>query len=235
MDPVFRFKQFDIRHRNSAMKVGVDGVLLGAWTRYQNLNWVLDIGCGTGLLSLMMAQRSLAQIVAIDNDEASVDEARLNFEKSPWANRLTLINASLQDFVSTNNRMFDLIICNPPFFNPNLNVKTTQRAHARFKDQLPLKEIFFAAHKMLHDDGRLSMIYPAMYEEEVLAESQLFGLKLNRKCYVKPKKNAAPNRLLLEFGKNKLPAEITEICIREKANYSDEYRELTSDFYLYLK
>jgi tRNA1Val (adenine37-N6)-methyltransferase len=231
----FTFKQFSVNQDRCAMKIGTDGVLLGAWTPLINNPYnVLDIGAGTGILSLMLAQRSNAeQIDAIEIDEDAYEQCVENFEASPWGDKLFCFHAGLDEFVEEPEDEYDLIISNPPFYTDDFKSPTTSRDLARFEDALPFKELIEAAALLLSDNGIFSVIIPYKEEEQFVSmckELDLFPLKITR---VKGTPTSEIKRSLLAFCRMEQAPLIDELIIEiSRHNYTPEYIELTKDFYL---
>ncbi|WP_133608549.1 tRNA1(Val) (adenine(37)-N6)-methyltransferase [Flavobacterium cheniae] len=217
------------------MKIGTDGVLLGAWTPLINNPYnVLDIGAGTGILSLMLAQRSNAeQIDAIEIDEDAYEQCVENFEASPWGDKLFCFHAGLDEFVDEPEDEYDLIISNPPFYTDDYKTDNTSRDLARFEDALPFEELIEAAALLLSDNGIFSVIIPFKEEERFVSmckELDLFPLKITR---VKGTPTSEIKRSLLAFCRIEQTALIDELVIEiSRHNYTPEYIELTKDFYL---
>jgi len=233
---MFQFKQFSIKQDRTAMKVGTDGVLLGAWTPISNNPFsVLDIGAGTGIIALMLAQRSKAeQIDALEIDEDAYEQAVENFEASPWADRLFCFHAGLDEFIDEPEDEYDLIVSNPPFYSEDYKSENEQRDLARFQDAMPFEEIVEAADLLLSENGILALIIPFKEEEKFIAlakESELYPLKITR---VKGTPKSEIKRSLLAFSRNKVSEiEIDELVIEiDRHVYTSEYIELTKDFYL---
>ena len=230
----FRFQQFFVRHDRSSMKVGTDGVLLGSWIPISNQPFrILDIGTGSGLIALMLAQRCPeAQIDAIDIDEASCEQARETFTASPWAERLHVTQSSLQDW---QNREYDLVVSNPPYFVDSLKAPDAARCAARHNDTLPFRTLIAESARRLKPDGTLAVIVPAEAEDElqVLAE----GLQCAQKCYVHPKPGRPAKRVMLAWKHSNTSARLgglTEHLTLEddRGGRSEAYQQLTKDFYL---
>ena len=233
---MFQFKQFSIKQDRTAMKVGTDGVLLGAWTPISNNPFsVLDIGAGTGIIALMLAQRSKAeQIDALEIDEDAYEQAVENFEASPWADRLFCFHAGLDEFIDEPEDEYDLIVSNPPFYSEDYKSENEQRDLARFQDAMPFEEIVEAADLLLSENGILALIIPFKEEEKFIAlakEAELYPLKITR---VKGTPKSEIKRSLLAFSRNKVSEiEIDELVIEvDRHVYTPEYIELTKDFYL---
>ena len=231
----FTFKQFSVNQDRCAMKIGTDGVLLGAWTPLINNPFnVLDIGAGTGILSLMLAQRSNAeQIDAIEIDEDAYEQCVENFETSPWGDKLFCFHAGLDEFVDEPEDEYDLIISNPPFYTDDYKSDNTSRDLARFEDALPFEELIEAAALLLSDNGIFSVIIPFKEEERFVSmckELDLFPLKITR---VKGTPTSEIKRSLLAFCRMEQTPLIDELVIEiSRHNYTPEYIELTKEFYL---
>lgn len=231
----FTFKQFQVNQDHCAMKIGTDGVLLGAWTPLINNPYnVLDIGAGTGILSLMLAQRSNAeQIDAIEIDEDAYEQCVENFEASPWGDKLFCFHAGLDEFVDEPEDEYDLIISNPPFYTDDYKSDNSSRDLARFEDALPFEELIEAAALLLSDNGIFSVIIPFKEEERFVSmckELDLFPLKITR---VKGTPTSEIKRSLLAFCRIEQTVLIDELVIEiSRHNYTPEYIELTKDFYL---
>ena len=231
----FTFKQFQVNQDRCAMKIGTDGVLLGAWTLLINNPYnVLDIGAGTGILSLMLAQRSNAeQIDAIEIDEDAYEQCVENFEASPWDDKLFCFHAGLDEFVDEPEDEYDLIISNPPFYTDDFKSDNASRDLARFEDALPFEELIEAAALLLSDNGIFSVIIPFKEEERFVSmckELDLFPLKITR---VKGTPTSEIKRSLLAFCRIEQTPLIDELIIEiSRHNYTPEYIELTKEFYL---
>lgn len=231
----FTFKQFSVSHSRCGMKIGTDGVLLGAWADVDNCQSVLDIGTGCGLIALMAAQRNPdATITAIDIDADAVEEARENVDNSIFQNRIEVINKSLQDFSEHCTQQFDAIITNPPFFADGLLSPDRARADARHAHSMPYEEIFKAAKWLLSENGKLSIIYPITQRDILEEEAMLNDLFVSRETVVLPTPTSLPKRVLLEFSRFQLSNIISdELVIEiERHKYSDDYKKLVSGFYL---
>lgn len=231
----FTFKQFSVNQDRCAMKIGTDGVLLGAWTPLINSPYnVLDIGAGTGILSLILAQRSNAeQIDAIEIDEDAYEQCVENFEASSWGDKLFCFHAGLDEFVDEPEDEYDLIISNPPFYTDDYKSDNTSRDLARFEDALPFEELIEAAALLLSDKGIFSVIIPYKEEERFISickELDLHALKITR---VKGTPTSEIKRSLLAFCRIEQTPLIDELTIEiSRHEYTPEYIELTKDFYL---
>ena len=231
----FSFKQFSVNQERCAMKIGTDGVLLGAWAPLiNNPNAILDIGAGTGILSLMLAQRSTAeQIDAIEIDEDAYEQCVENFETSPWGDRLFCFHAGLDEFVDDPEDKYDLIISNPPFYAEDFKTDDSQRDMARFQDAMPFEELIEAAALLLSDNGIFSVIIPFKEEAKFVSmckELDLFPLQITR---VKGTPTSDIKRSLLAFSRTEQTPLIDALTIEiSRHQYTPEYIDLTKDYYL---
>lgn len=233
---MFQFKQFSVQQDQCAMKIGTDGVLLGAWTPIEhNPISILDIGTGTGIIALMLAQRTTAeQIDALEIDESAYEQSVDNFENSSWSDRLFCFHAGLDEFIEEPEDEYDLIVSNPPFYAEDYKTDNEQRDLARFQDALPFEDLLEAADLLLSENGIFALILP--YKEEskfvdLAKEFELFPIKITR---VKGTPTTEIKRSLLAFSRNK-PAQILadELVIETARHlYTPEYIALTKDFYL---
>ncbi|MDI5899426.1 tRNA1(Val) (adenine(37)-N6)-methyltransferase [Flavobacterium yafengii] len=233
---MFSFKQFSIQQDRCAMKIGTDGVLLGAWTPIENNPFsILDIGAGTGVIALMLAQRSNAeQIDALEIDEKAYEQSVDNFENSPWSDRLFCFHAGLDEFVEEPEDEYDLIVSNPPFYTEDYKSENEQRDLARFADAMPFEDLIEAAALLLSEKGIFSVIISFKEEENFLAIAaayELYPFKITR---VKGTPTTEIKRSLLAFSRNKNASiAIDELIIEtSRHQYTPEYIELTKDFYL---
>ena len=228
----FRFKQFEIEQDRCAMKVGTDGVLLGAWA--QGGRRILDIGSGTGLISLMMAQRfPEAEVVGIDMDADACGQARENVMASPFRDRVEIVCCRLQDFGGAGT--FDAIVSNPPFFVDSLKNPDSKRTMARHTDSLPFRDLFAGVKRLLSDEGVFSAIVPVEVVEQFVAESCMLGFYLIRKCGVKTVERKQPKRFMLSFAKHRISPyeEHVETMMDSQGNRSEWYKKITEEFYLF--
>lgn len=228
----FHFKQFDVLNCKSAMKVSTDGVLLGAWTDLKGKKHILDIGTGTGVIALMVAQRNHdAIITAIEIDKIAADEAQYNVNNSPWSDRIEIINGDFHDFYSGDK--FDLIISNPPFFNNGIKAPDHSRATARHCDTLDYSDILSRAGDILTDSGSIALVAPYDRLCDILHNASSNGLYATRITAVSGKPCKAPNRVLISLTVRPTSPISDSLIIRdENDSYTQEYIELTKDFYL---
>ncbi len=230
----FEFKQFLIHQEKTAMKVGVDSVLLGSWVQPDLYATVLDIGAGTGILSLMMCQRFNAQIDAVEIDGPAHEQAKENCAASQWNKQITIHHSSIQDFVRANNRQYELVISNPPYFSNSLKSGDNSRNTARHTDGLSPNDLLSSVVRCLANDGMFALILPLQEANSFQFKASIFGLFCKRKLNVKPKATKGVNRVIMEFIRQKSVCIEEEICIYDGAAYSMDYKRLTKDFYLKL-
>lgn len=233
---IFQFKQFTIQQDKCAMMVGTDGVLLGAWAPLEHNPFsILDIGAGTGVIALMLAQRSNAeQIDALEIDDDAYEQAVDNFENSPWGDRLFCYHAGLDEFMGEPEDEYDLIVANPPFYTEDYTSGNEQRDRARFAESLPFEELVEAASLLLGDEGVFAVIIPYKEEENFInlaKECDLFPIKNTR---VKGTLTSEIKRSLIAFSRNENAVAIIDELVIENSrhNYTSEYIALTKDFYM---
>lgn len=217
------------------MKVGTDGVLLGAWSSLENEpNSILDIGAGTGVIALQMAQRSLAETIdAIELDDHAYEQCVENFEASPWADRLFCYHASLDEFRNEVEDTYDLIISNPPFYSEDVSSGNPSRDQARQSQSLPFDALFAGVKKLLSKKGSFATIIPAKEEPNFLQLAAENALFVNRKTYVKGNQNSKINRVLMQFSYAENDLIVEELSIeKNRHEYTKAYMELTKAFYL---
>lgn len=231
----FRFKKFEVSHSRSSMKVGVDGVLIGCWVRASEAGTILDVGTGCGVVALICAQRfPEASIRGIDIDAESVDEANFNFNNSLFSGRL---QAEIKDFLEMpETERFDLIISNPPFFSSGVKSVETAREKARHELSLPLSALIVKARRLMTDMGVLALVLPVDRFEDLVEATRLNGLCISRQTTVKGHPDAPAKRILVEITaakENEDRREESELTMmQEGTTPTDEYRQLTKDFYL---
>ena len=230
----FRFKQFTVWQDLCAMKVGTDAVLLGAWTHYANVLRVLDMGTGTGVLALIAAQRNKQAIVhAVDIDPAAVLQARVNAASSPWPERIHVHCADVRSWTSDGN--YDLVLCNPPYYDRHLRSSDARVAMAKHEVELNLDQLFRAADRLCNTHGRVSLILPADRLKDAQAGAKAHGFVRSRTCFVRYRATTPPKRVLVEFSHeyalDVLPSELAVEQVR--GAFSPEYRELLQDLELH--
>lgn len=237
MSKPFQFKEFTIQQDKTAMKVGTDGVLLGAWTAIDSNPFsILDIGAGTGLIALQLAQRSFAEVIdAIEIDDDAYEQAVDNFENSPWSNRLFCYHAGLDEFVNEIEDQYDLIVSNPPFYTEDFKTENIQRDTARFTDALPFPALLEGVSKLLEPTGTFHTIIPYKEQQHFIHLAKANGLFPKKICNVKGNPEANFKRSLLTFSFEKTATIVEELIIEtERHQYTEAYISLTRDFYLKL-
>ena len=233
-EQTFRFRQFQVSHDRCAMKVGTDGVLLGAWAQVEACRRVLDIGTGTGLIALMAAQRNAgAMVTAVEIDPDAVSQARENVGQSPFARRIEVVEADIRDYVPA--EPFDCILCNPPFFSEDTLPPDGSRALARHASLLSFKELItLVSNRLLSPDGTFHVILPHSECTSFVDEAFMCGLKLIRKCQVRTVLRKPPKRVLLSFSPRGPIVRDTETLVLQNPDGSrtEDYASLTQNFYL---
>lgn len=232
---MFKFKQFSVKQAQSAMKIGTDSVLLGAWTPLNHPQSILDIGAGTGLLALMLAQRCDALTIdAVEIDEQAYIECSENFEESPWGDRLFCYHASFEEFFTEMDEPYDLIISNPPFYSTDYKTPEKARNTARFSDALPSKQLLEGVSRLLAVEGYFSVILPYSESETFITLAATFGLFPQKITHTRGNEKSELKRSMMLFARKPLPSYPIHIFTIEKERgvYTDEYKELTKEFYL---
>ncbi|UZO81514.1 methyltransferase [Aquimarina sp. ERC-38] len=233
---MFQCKQFTVADNRCAMKIGTDGMLLGAWAPvHNNETTILDIGTGSGIIALMMAQRSIAEMIdGLEIDPDAYEQAVENFENSKWNDRLFCYHAPFITFVEEIDQTYDLIVSNPPFYEEQYKTSSVQRDLARFQDALPLSQLFEGVAKLLNLEGSFSMILPYRNREEAIIIARNNKLYPSKICHVRGNSNSNFVRSLFSFTKkeNKKPVEEELIIEKERHQYTEAYQELTKEFYL---
>lgn len=231
-DDFFTFKQFRVLHRKSIMKVGTDGVLLGAYVDCGSARRILDIGTGTGLLCLMLAQKCNAVIHGIDINAEAVDVARFNVNQCPWSDRIEIFHSSVQDFLP--NEKYDLIVSNPPFYTTDVVAPEKGRAIARHGINLNVSELTLSIGRLLANDGHCYVIYPSEQCEVFENEIGECGMFVSRRLYVSSRPETRPIRTIIEICRNQSEIQEDSLYIENGArhDFSDKYKALTRDYYL---
>ena len=231
----FAFKQFIIKQDKCAMKVGTDAVLLGAWVFPNGSKQILDIGTGTGVISLMLAQKTDAHIDAIDIDTDAFNQATQNVSESKFLNQVSVIHSSLQDYSKTTDKKYNLIVTNPPYFEQSLKSIDEQRSFARHADVLPFEELIEGVIKLLDLKGKFCVILPTLEAEKFRALAQKRGLFLSKLLRVKSKVNKDTDKrhlMQFEFTPTEFSEKTIAIELDERHQYTDDYKQLTKDYYL---
>ena len=233
----FQFKQFSVAQDRCAMKVGTDAVLLGAWSALDHMpNTILDIGSGTGILALIMAQRSTAELIdALEIDADAYEQCVYNFETSDWGDRLFCYHASLDEFVDEIEDTYDLIISNPPFYTDHFKSRNEARNKARFEDALPFEELLTSVSKLLSVTGQLNVIIPFSEEINFISLAKNVDLYPIRILRVRGQEESPVKRSLISFTFQENKIKVSELTIEiTRHHYTNDYINLTKDFYLKL-
>lgn len=236
-DKPFHFKQFSIAQDHCSMKIGTDGVLLGAWADVHKVDSILDIGAGSGVIAIMLAQRSPhSQIHAVEIEAEAYHQASENMKNSPWPDRLTAFHTSIQEFSRNGNLTYDLIVSNPPFFTGGTFSSSQEKNSVRHTVKLPHGDLLNAVRKLLSEKGRFCTILPVMEGLRFKEMAATYGLYCSMLTQVLPAIGKPVERLLMKFEKNVNPFEKNELVIQKKAggSWTDDYKTLTQDFYLKL-
>lgn len=236
MSKPFHFKQFTIRQDRCAMKIGTDGVLLGAWTPVDDtITSILDIGAGTGIIALMLTQRTGAELIdALEIDDDAYEQAVENFENSPWGDRLFCYHAAFDEFVEEmQEEKYDLIVSNPPYFTSPTSEDATNREIARFQEALPFTELLSGVTDLLSERGTFSVIIPKEEEERFLIIAREVNLFPNMITRVKGTENSSVKRSLLQLSFTETTIDEKELFIEvSRHKYTGEYKEMVKEFYL---
>jgi len=226
----FTFKRFAIADSHCGMKVGTDAVALGAWATCNGAEYAIDIGCGSGVIALMIAQRCDSYISAIEVDENAVTDAIENAKASPWSSRVNVVCCDFCDFIPACKA--DLIISNPPYFENGEPSPSATRASARHEGTLNYSSLINYAVSHLKADGRLAFIYPYGHEDEVIYKAEMSRMKLRRICHLRQRTGLPIIRTMYEFSPTDGHIEKDELTIRDGHGYSNSFANLTKDFYL---
>lgn len=232
MKEQFDFRQFSIEQDRCAMKVGTDGVLLGAWATLPHHGRILDIGTGTGLLALMAAQRTECHITGIEINAEAAQQAAENALRSPWSNRINIVCADIAHYVATTP--FDAIVSNPPYYTSNLRSPDTARATARHQSWLNLPTLVQCAANLLTTNGQLHLVLPFDTEEDAVNAAILKGFYPMRRTIVLTRFSKPPRRVLLTFSRNNQKTDETTLILHanDTNERSPEYQKLIQDFYI---
>lgn len=227
----FKFKKFTIVQDGCAMKVGTDGCLLGGWFDCSESNNILDIGCGSGLIAIMAAQRCNAQVTGVEIDINAAIQARENVNNSPWSERIIIVNS---DFLEYNTETkFDTIVCNPPYFVNSLKCDNTSRTLARHNDSLSSRDFFTKCAEISTLSAKVSIIIPCDIIDEWISTARENGFYASRITYIKTTPKKAPKRVLIEYIRREITyTENTLIFENGRGEYSDEVKDILRDFYL---
>ncbi len=231
----FSFKQFRIQHDKCAMKVGTDGILLGAWADIHHAKRICDLGTGTGLIALMLAQRTddNTQIIGIEIDPCAAEQAQENVKQSKWRHKIQIIQQDIIEFTQNcgeKKQRFDLIVANPPYFAQGIDCRNAQRNIARYTQQYDHLAWLMAANQCLSEQGKIQFILPVEQAENLIKSTALY---CNQRCEIIPKQGKIPHRMLLSFERMEKEKKVSQLVIYDQNNqYTHEFVELTKEFYL---
>ena len=230
---MFQFRQFAVLDQLSAMKVNTDAILLGAWAHVEQAKTILEVGCGCGIVSLMLAQKNLtAEITGIDIDHNSIIEANENFNRSLWSKRLKAKHISFQEFASQNKDVFDIIISNPPYFDKSLLPDLSSRIVSKHTHSLNFLDIIHHCWHLLSESGKLIFIIPFDDKEKLLEAAKVKGFHTSRCAFVKTRPFKTPFRYLVELSKSPLAYQEETFSIQDDNHYfSEEYKKLTGEYH----
>ncbi|MCP9269790.1 tRNA1(Val) (adenine(37)-N6)-methyltransferase [Xenorhabdus sp. XENO-1] len=232
----FTFKQFFVGHDKCAMKVGTDGVLLGAWAPVNNRKKCLDIGCGSGLVALMIAQRTddHSVIDAVELDTHAARQAIENVQESPWADRVKVHQQDIHDFTQQNHLQYDLIVSNPPYFEPANACRNEARSQARYTGSLTHRGLLDCAEHLIKATGLFCVVLPYNIGETFEQMAAERGWFTHHRVNIRDRQDKPLHRLLLAFSRQGQETQVSELTIRVSDGvYSTEFRQLVTDFYLY--
>ncbi|ACX81598.2 tRNA (adenine-N6)-methyltransferase [Aggregatibacter actinomycetemcomitans D11S-1] len=228
----FQFKQFRVNHDRCAMKVGTDGILLGAWANVTQAKQILDLGCGSGLIALMLAQRSSAEsrICAVEIDPAAAQQAQENVSASPWKDKIQVYQQNIETFCAQSKHAFDLIVANPPYFQTGVDCRNEARNTARYLASQSHLHWLETAASCLASKGKISFVLPLEAGETLLKTTALYCVE---RCYVTTKQGKMPQRMLLTFAMQPQPLQHSRLIIYDAHHrYHDDFVALTREFYL---
>ncbi len=228
----FEFKQFTLNQDKCTMKVGTDGILLGAMVNVGQAQRILDIGAGTGLIAIMCAQRNEEAVIdAVEIDEAACEQANQNMQNSPWADRLHTVHRAIQDYAAIASQGYDLIVSNPPFFSGGTFSTNENRNNVRHTVKLPNGDLLMAARKLLNKEGRFCVILPYLEGLRFQEQAGHYGFYCTKMTSIHSKKDRPVERLILQFERAGREMEEDELVVYNDESYTPEYVELTKAFY----
>ena len=229
----FVFKQFIVKQNKCAMKVGTDAVLLGSWADLPLSGQILDIGAGTGIITMMLAQRSIAEVDTIEIDKDAYHQAVENCSNCKWKDRLNVHHISFQDFVGKKHKKYDAIVTNPPYFSNSLQASTESRTRARHTCELSFEELIDGIKELLHLKGSFAIILPSKEAEELTEIAEENGLYLAKIMRIKTTETKPAKRVMMQFMfHRKTFSESTLVIENSDHTYTSDYKHLTRDFYL---
>lgn len=230
----FFFKKFGMFHHRSTMRVGTDAVLFAQWVDVASSDNALDIGTGSGIIPLILAQKGVGSVDAVELDSDSYEEANLNFSISVYSDRLSVVQNDVRDYAANNEKKYDLIVSNPPFYASDVKPIKEKKVMARHVSTLSFKDLLVAAKKMMKEDARFALVLPFYESRLFIKEAESLGFYLQKEFLISPIEGKEPNRVNMQFVLNEVEVVETELfTIRNKDySYTDEYKEFLKDFYL---
>jgi tRNA1Val (adenine37-N6)-methyltransferase len=230
----FFFKKFGMFHHRSTMRVGTDAVLFAQWVDVMSSDNALDIGTGSGVIPLILAQKGVGSVDAVELDSDSYEEANLNFSISVYSDRLSVVQNDVRDYAANNEKKYDLIVSNPPFYASDVKPIKEKKVMARHVSTLSFKDLLVAAKKMMKEDARFALVLPFYESRLFIKEAESLGFYLQKEFLISPIEGKEPNRVNMQFVLNEVESvETVLFTIRNKDySYTDEYKEFLKDFYL---
>lgn len=230
----FFFKKFAMFHHRSTMRIGTDAVLFAQWVDVKPSDVVLDIGTGSGIIPMILSQKGVGRVDAIELDADSYEEARLNFSISVWNEKLNVINADIRNFAGEADEKYDLIVSNPPYYSSDVKPIKEKKVMARHVSTLSFKDLLLSAKKMMKDDARFAVVLPYYESRLFIKETENAGLYLQKEFLISPIEGKEPNRVNMQFRLSKNDDVVTELfTIRNKDySYTEQYKSFLRDYYL---
>lgn len=230
----FFFKKFGMFHHRSTMRVGTDAVLFAQWVDVASSDNALDIGTGSGIIPLILAQKGVGSVDAVELDSDSYEEANLNFNISVYSDRLSVVQNDVRDYAANNEKKYDLIVSNPPFYASDVKPIKEKKVMARHVSTLSFKDLLVAAKKMMKEDARFALVLPFYESRLFIKEAESLGFCLQKEFLISPIEGKEPNRVNMQFVLNEVESvETVLFTIRNKDySYTEEYKEFLKDFYL---
>lgn len=230
----FFFKKFGMFHHRSTMRVGTDAVLFAQWVDVASSDNALDIGTGSGIIPLILAQKGVGSVDAVELDSDSYEEANLNFSISVYSDRLSVVQNDVRDYAANNEKKYDLIVSNPPFYASDVKPIKEKKVMARHVSTLSFKDLLVAAKKMMKEDARFALVLPFYESRLFIKEAESLGFYLQKEFLISPIEGKEPNRVNMQFVLNEVESvETVLFTIRNKDySYTEEYKEFLKEFYL---
>lgn len=231
----FTFKQFFVAHDRCAMKVGTDGVLLGAWVALGQARRILDIGCGSGLIALMLAQRAASEAIidAVELDSEAAAQACENVLESPWPHKIDVYNQDIHHFAQRHTHCYDLIVSNPPYFEPSVACRDLARTNARYTETLTHDALLDCAERLLGENGHFCVVLPHDIGKAFEVNAHQRGWYTARRLNISDRADTQQHRMLLALTRRLMAKEETELAIKQDdGSYTADFRQLITDFYL---